>query len=60
MDLILLVLVLAIVGFVIWLITTQIPMPANWARAIQIFALVVIVIYLITRFLNLPNVLPGR
>ena len=60
MDLILLVLVLVVIGFVVWLLTTQIPMPPTWAKAIQLLALLVIILYLVTRFLNLPNVLPGR
>ncbi len=60
MDLILLILVLVVIGFLVWVLTTQIPMPPMWAKAIQILALLVIVLYLITRFLNLPNVLPGR
>jgi hypothetical protein len=29
-----------------------------WARALQVFALIVIVLYIISRFLHLPNVLP--
>lgn len=58
MDLILLVVVLVVIGFVVYLLTTQIPMPAGWARAIQILALLVIVLYLLSRFVNLPNVLP--
>ena len=58
MDLILLVLVLALVGFVIWILTTQIPMPPAWAKAIQVLALVCLVLYLLSRFVNLPNILP--
>jgi hypothetical protein len=58
MDLILLVLVVALIGFLVWAITTQIPMSPGWAKAIQVFALIVIVLYLITRFVRLPNVLP--
>jgi hypothetical protein len=42
----------------VWAITTQIPMPPMWARALQVFALIVIVLYIISRFLHLPNVLP--
>lgn len=57
MDLILLVIVLAVIGFVIWLITEKVPMPPYWKSAIQVIALIVIVLYLITRFVNLPNVL---
>jgi len=58
MDLVLLILALALIAFLIWIITTKIPMPAGWANAIQVLALVLIVLYLITRFFNLPNVLP--
>jgi hypothetical protein len=58
MDLIILVLVLAIVGFLIYLITSYIPMPPAWATAIQVLALVCLVLYLLSRFIHLPNVLP--
>lgn len=58
MDLILLVVVLAVVGFVVWLVTTRIPMPPLWASAIQLLALLVLVFFLLTRFVSLPNVLP--
>jgi hypothetical protein len=57
MDLVVLVLVVALIGFLIWLITTKIPMPPVWATAIQVFALIVIVLYILTRFIKLPNVL---
>jgi hypothetical protein len=53
-----LILVLCLIGFLVWLLTTQIPMPPAWARAIQILALVVIVVYVITRLVHVPNVLP--
>jgi hypothetical protein len=58
MDLIILVLVLALIGFLVYIITTRIPMPPGWAVAIQILALIVIVLYIIQRFAGLPNVLP--
>lgn len=58
MDLILLIVVLAIVGAVVWIVTTQIPMPPLWAKALQLLALLVIVLYLLTRFIQLPNLLP--
>jgi uncharacterized membrane protein len=60
MDLILLILVIVIIGFLVWLLTTKVPMPPYWATTIQIAALLVIIFYLVTRFVNLPNVLPGR
>jgi len=57
MDLIILVLVVCLVGFLVWLLTTYIPMPPEWAKAIQVIALVIVILYLITRLFNLPNVL---
>lgn len=58
MDLVVLVLVLALIGFLIFLITSKVPMPPYWATVIQIAALIVIILYLIARFGGLPNVLP--
>lgn len=58
MDLVVLVLVLALIGFLIFLITTKVPMPPYWSVVIQIAALIVIILYLIARFGGLPNVLP--
>jgi len=58
MDLIVLVLVIALIGFLVWLITSRVPMPPGWAVALQILALIVIILYLLTRFVDLPNVLP--
>lgn len=58
MDLILLVVVVVVIGFLVYLLTTKIPMPPGWATAIQILALVVILLYVLTRFVRLPNVLP--
>ena len=56
MDLIVLVLTLAIVGFVIWLITTKIPMDPMFKLAIQLIVLVVVVLWVI-RWLGvaIPN-----
>ena len=58
MDLVILVLVVALVGLLIYIITTQVPMPAGWANALQVLALVVIMLFVLTRFVNLPNVMP--
>lgn len=60
MDLLILICVVALVGFLIYTITTHVPMPPGWATALQVLALVVIVLFILTRFVNLPNVLPGR
>jgi hypothetical protein len=57
-DLIVLVLVVALVGFLVYLITTKIPMPPYWAMAIQILALIVIILFLLRRFGGgIPNVM---
>jgi len=58
MDVIVLVLVAAAIGFVVWLITTRIPMPPAWALTIQGVALVLVVLWLVSRFVALPNILP--
>lgn len=58
MDLILLILVVALIGFLIYIITTKIPMPPGWATVIQVAALIIILLYVLTRFVRLPNVLP--
>lgn len=57
MDLLMLVIVIAAVGFCIWLITTKVPMPPYWATIIQVVAGVILVMWVLTRVLNLPNVL---
>ena len=58
MDLVMLVLVLVVIGFLVWLLTTKIAMPPAWATTIQVLVIVVLVFYLLTRVVDLPNVLP--
>ena len=58
MDLIVLVLVVVLVGFLVWVLTTQIPMPPLWATSIQVLALIVVIVWLLTRVVHIPNVLP--
>jgi hypothetical protein len=57
MDLILLVLVLVLIGFIVWILTTRVPMPPLWATTIQVIALVALVTFLLSRVLAIPNVL---
>lgn len=53
-----LVLVLALVGFLVYLITTHIPMPPIFKTAITIIVVVALVLYLIKRFAGgVPNLL---
>lgn len=57
MDLLMLVVVLVVIGFLVWLLTTYVPMPAPWARAIQVLVLVVLILWFLTHVFHLPNVL---
>ena len=58
MDLLILVLVAVLIGFLIWLLTTKVPMPALWAQTIQVVALIVLVFWLLSHLVRIPNVLP--
>jgi len=57
MDLVVLVLVVALIGFLVYLITTKVPMPPHWATVLQITALVVLILFILSHFIPLPNVL---
>lgn len=59
MDLIILVLALSLVGFLVWFITTKVPMDPTIKLLIQIVAVVVIVLYLLSRLGVIPNVMGG-
>ena len=54
MDLIMLVLVLSIIGFLVWLITTKVPMDPTMRTIIQVIALIVVVLYLLRTFGLMP------
>jgi hypothetical protein len=57
MDLLILVAVVVLIGFVTWLLTENIPMPQDWKRPIQVLVLLVVLLWVVGRFLPLPNVL---
>jgi hypothetical protein len=57
MDLIVLVLFVALIGFIVLIVTTKVPMPRYWATTIQIVALIILVLYLL-RNVKIPNVIP--
>jgi hypothetical protein len=58
MDLVMLVLVVALIGFLVWAILAYIPMPPMFKTAIQIIVVIALILYLIKRFAGgLPNVL---
>lgn len=41
---------LALVGLLVWAVTTLIPMPAAFARAIQVIGIVFCVLYVLSGF----------
>jgi hypothetical protein len=53
-----LVLVLAVVGFIVWLITTRIPMPPIFQTVIYVVVAIVLILWLLRRFgAAIPNVM---
>lgn len=59
MGLIELVLVLAIVGFLVWLVVTYIPMPEPFKKAIIVIVVIVLVLYVL-RLLGVGDIMIGR
>jgi uncharacterized membrane protein YkvI len=58
MDLLILIAVVVLVGFGVYILTTKVPMPPYWAGAIQIVALILILLFLLRRLgVTLPNVM---
>lgn len=54
MGLVLTILVLALVGFLVWLITTYIPMPDIFKNVIMVAVAVLIIVWLIGVLLGHP------
>ena len=58
MDLIILVLWLSVIGFVVWALTTYVPMPPPMKMIIYVFAAIVMILFLVHQFSgSVPNVL---
>jgi hypothetical protein len=57
MDLILLVLFAVFIGFIIYVITENVPMPPYWKTAIQVVALILILLFLASKVVHIPNVI---
>lgn len=47
MDLLTLVIVLALVGFIVWLVVTYIPMPPPFKQVIIVIVVIVLVLWLV-------------
>jgi hypothetical protein len=58
MDLIILVLVASVIGFLVYLITEKIPMDPMFKMSIRLLALIVLVLWIFSRFgFKIPNVM---
>ena len=58
MDLLMLILYIAIIGFIVWLITTKIPMGPIFRLIIYVIVAVAAVLFLLRHFAGtVPNVL---
>ena len=57
MDLIVLLVVCVLIGFLVWILTTHVPMPPGYAKSIQVIALVVLILFVLSRVVDIPNFL---
>ena len=55
MGLISLILILAIVGFAVWMVTTYVPMPPPFKTAIYVIVVLVLVLYVL-RVLGISDI----
>lgn len=61
MDAIQLIVAIALMGLLVWAITTLVPMPAQFKNIIVVVAVVIAVLYVLSAFAILPeHVLPNR
>ena len=63
MDLITLVIVLIVVGVLLWLVNTYIPMDAKIKQILNVVVVIAVVLWLLSVFLgggHLPNIHVGR
>ena len=54
-----LIIVIALLGFVVWLITTYVPMPEPFRIGIYVIVVVVVILYLV-RVLGFTDIPVGR
>lgn len=62
MDLIQLIVLIAVIGLLVWAVTTVVPMPAQFQKIILVVAIVVVAFIVLQAFGLLPqgSVLPAR
>ncbi len=59
MDLIVLVLGIAIIGFIVWILTTYVQMPPIFKSIIYVVAAIALMLFLVRQFgARIPNVMP--
>lgn len=61
MDLISLIIVIVIIGVILWLVNTYIPMDAKIKQILNIVIVIALVIWLLSLFIGgMPNIRIGR
>lgn len=55
MSLVMLLITVAVMGMLVWALTSIVPMPAPFKNAIIVIAVVVLVLYVLQSFGLLPN-----
>lgn len=50
MSLIGLILVIAVIGFIVWLVTTYVPMPPVFKNVLIVVAVIVVLLWLLSAF----------
>ena len=60
MDLITLVVTLIVIGVLLWLINTMIPMDAKIKQIINAVVVIAVVLWIVSLFTGLPNIRVGR
>ncbi len=59
MNLITLIILIAVIGFIVWAVITYIPMPQPFKTGIVVLAVVVLLLFVLSLF-NLPNIHVGK
>lgn len=60
MDLIQLVVVLIVIGVLLWLVNTYIPMEATIKKIINVVVIVAVVLWLLSLFVGMPHIHVGK
>lgn len=60
MDLIQLILMLVVIGVILWLINTYVPMDAKIKNILNIVVVVAVVLFILALFVDIPRIRVGR